>query len=121
MGNSALLVVFASILSGVMIFLNIQKINTDSNVIQSQLQEEVLARELAHNGLSLALARIYGEQGDPTNDEELAFGGGTIRFSTIDRTGNQIGFKVLWSVRRCAVHDQHRVQLCHWIPLLDLC
>ena len=94
MGNSALLVVFASILSGLMIFLNIQKINRESNVVQSQLQEEVLARELAHNGLSLALARIYGDKAEPV-DEEIAFGGGTIRFSTVSRTGNQIGFKVL--------------------------
>ena len=95
MGNSALLVVFASILSGVMIFLNIQKINADSNVVQSQLQEEVLARELAHNGLSLALGRLYGEKPLPTQNEELAFGGGTIRYSAFNDAGNEIGFKVL--------------------------
>ena len=93
MGNSALLVVFASILSGVMIFLNIQRINTESNMVQSQLQEEVLARELAHNGLSLALARIFGEK--PYYADEIDFGGGTIRISERDVTANQISFKVL--------------------------
>ena len=79
MGNSALIVVIASVLSGVMILLNIQRIDTESSIVQTHMEEEVLARELAHTGLSLALANLY--TGSSTFDDvnfELNYQGGFI-------------------------------------------
>ena len=78
MGNSALIVVVASVLSGIMILLNIQRINTESNIVQTHLEEEVLARELAHTGLSLALANIYTDDGLSSVNFELDYQGGFI-------------------------------------------
>ena len=78
MGNSALIVVIASVLSGIMILLNIQRINTESNIVQTHMEEEVLARELAHTGLSLALANIYTDDGLSSVDFELNYQGGFI-------------------------------------------
>ncbi len=78
MGNSALIVVIASVLSGIMILLNIQRINTESNIVQTHMEEEVLARELAHTGLSLALANIYTDEGVEIADFELNYQGGFI-------------------------------------------
>lgn len=78
MGNSALIVVVASVLSGIMILLNIQRINTESNIVQTHMEEDVLARELAHTGLSLALARIYTDEGLNNANFELDYQGGFI-------------------------------------------
>ena len=78
MGNSALIVVVASVLSGIMILLNIQRINTESNIVQTHMEEDVLARELAHTGLSLALARIYTDEGLNNANFELNYQGGFI-------------------------------------------
>ena len=100
MGNSAIIVVVASVLSAVTIFFNIAKINTDSNIIQSQLQEEVLARELAHSGLNIALARLYDavETGrDPSFSfgDQFQYGDGTIRIGSLVNRTNTVEFKVL--------------------------
>ncbi len=78
MGNSALIVVIASVLSGIMILLNIQRIDTESSIVQTHMEEEVLARELAHTGLSLALANIYTDDGMGSVDFELNYQGGFI-------------------------------------------
>ncbi len=78
MGNSALIVVIASVLSGIMILLNIQRINTESNIVQTQMEEDVLARELAHTGLGIALANIYTNDGLSSANFELNYQGGFI-------------------------------------------
>ena len=78
MGNSALIVVIASVLSGIMILLNIQRINTESNIVQTQMEEDVLARELAHTGLGIALANIYTSDGLSSASFELNYQGGFI-------------------------------------------
>lgn len=87
MGNSALIVVIASILSGIMILLNIQRINTESNIVQTHMEEDVLARELAHTGLSLALASMYTDDGFQTIDFELNYQGG---FIDVDNYSNSL-------------------------------
>lgn len=61
-----------------MILLNIQQINTESNIVQTQMEEDVLARELAHTGLSLALANIYTNDGLSSANFELNYQGGFI-------------------------------------------
>ncbi len=88
MGNSALIVVAASVFSGIMILLNIQRINTESNIVQTRQEEEVLARELAHTGLSLALANIpiFSTAEGPVNFE-IDYQGG---FIDIDNFNNNI-------------------------------
>lgn len=100
MGNSAIIIVLASVLSALTIFFNIQKINTDSNIIQSSLQEEVLARELAHSGLNIALARLYEAAASGTNpdvyfDDQFSYGDGTIRLSPLDNKISTVQFKIL--------------------------
>ena len=93
MGNSAIIVVFASIISGMMIFLNIQRINTEANVVQTYLQDEVLARELAHNGLNLALARYNA--GHANIAGSIAYQDGTIEIKREEPSPGQVIFKVL--------------------------
>ena len=39
MGNSAIIVVIASVLSGIMILLNIQRIDAESSVVQTYMEE----------------------------------------------------------------------------------
>ncbi len=80
MGNSALIVVLASVFSGILIFLNIQRINTEANIVQTHLQDEVLARELAHNGHNLMLSRLYGQGGlqNAYGPFTISYEGGTI-------------------------------------------
>ena len=100
MGNSALLVVVASIISAVTIFLNIRNINIETNLVQNQLQEEVLARELAHNGLNVMLANIYGAGVDGGFDKAEAHrtynvGGGTITTGNYSEDDQFIKFDVL--------------------------
>lgn len=100
MGNSAIIIVLASVLSALTIFFNIQKINTDSNIIQSHLQEEVLARELAHSGLNIALARLYdaaasGRDPGLNFGDQFQYGDGTIRLGSLINRTNTIEFKVL--------------------------
>lgn len=136
MGNSALIVVVASILSGVLILLNIQRINTESNVVQTHLQEEVLARELAHTGLSLVLAKMYTPDGIST---DVDFGGGSYDISyqggdifvqgyTNETEIKQIEFKVRGEYGEAQYLIQSRYQYAvdfpfslYWdVPYLDV-
>jgi hypothetical protein len=63
MGNSALIIVAATVLSGILIFANAQRISTESNLAQTQQQEDILARDLALTGHNLALAEMLSSTG----------------------------------------------------------
>ena len=115
MGNSALLVVVASIISAVTIFLNIRNINIETNLVQNQLQEEVLARELAHNGLNVMLANIYGAGVDGGFDKAEAHrtynvGGGTITTGNYSEDDQFIKFDVLgeYGEAQYLIHTEYK-------------
>ena len=129
MGNSAILVVFASVLSGIMIFLNIQRINTEANVVQSNLQDEVLARELAHNGLNLVLARHYRNNPSSNTSTTIDYQGGTIDIETsVSSTGGPITFEVLGEYRdaQYLIHSEYNYAtqfncaICTEGPYIDM-
>ncbi|MBX2822803.1 MAG: hypothetical protein KTR29_24105, partial [Rhodothermaceae bacterium] len=115
MGNSALLVVVASIISAVTIFLNIRNINIETNLVQNQLQEEVLARELAHNGLNVMLANVYGSGVDGGFDQADAFrtynvGGGKITTGNYTEDGEFLKFDVLgeYGEAQYLIHTEYK-------------
>ena len=112
MGNSALLVVVASIISAATIFLNIRNINIETNLVQNQLQDEVLARELAHNGLNVMLAQIYGSQDGLGKDiyETYNIGGGLITVGNYSEDDEFIKFDVLgeYGKAQYLIHTEYK-------------
>ncbi len=63
MGNSALIIVAATVLSGVLIMTNVQRISSESQIAQSLMQEDVLARDMALTGHNLVLAEMLSNAG----------------------------------------------------------
>ena len=118
MGNSALIVVVASVLSGIMILLNIQRIDAESSVVQSYMEEEVLARELAHSGLSMVLADMYTDAGlssDVNVSSPIVYQGGNIyvkRYEN-DLANQQIDFEVLgeYGDAQYLIHSRYRYEV----------
>ena len=118
MGNSALIVVVASVLSGILILLNIQRIDAESSVVQTYLEEEVLARELAHSGLSLVLADMYTDAGlsaDVNIQSPIIYQGGKIfvqRYNN-DFSNRQIDFEVLgeYGDAQYLIHSRYRYEV----------
>ena len=113
MGNSALLVVVASIISAATIFLNIRNINIETNLVQNQLQEEVLARELAHNGLNVMLANVYGSVNGLGKDgfyRTYNVGGGLITVGNYVEDDTFIKFDVLgeYGEAQYLIHTEYK-------------
>ena len=112
MGNSALLVVVASIISAATIFLNIRNINIETNLVQNQLQDEVLARELAHNGLNVMLAQVYGSVNGLGKDiyQTYNVGGGLITVGNYSEDNEFIKFDVLGEYGRAQylIHTEYK-------------
>ena len=74
MGNASLLIIVATTLSGILLLSNTQRISAESDLVQQQLQEDVLARELAYTGHSLVMSDMQNGTALKTSRSSLALG-----------------------------------------------
>ncbi|MEZ4700129.1 MAG: hypothetical protein R2834_07345 [Rhodothermales bacterium] len=118
MGNSALIIVAATVLSGILILTNVQRMSTESQIAQTHMQEDVLARDLALTGSNLVLAEMlsnpsglstaltYGTAPVPYNGGSFVVDGYSIG------TNNIIDLRVvgIYGDAQYLIHSRYRMR-----------